>query len=138
VSEPSVNSSKTGSNSVRASSGRPWPAHSAARSVAVRSSHFAAWEQPEHFSAEARAAFRPLRKAASHSRWRKTSCLRHRQRGETFWPPQQPRVQSVSYPGNLLRRVTATRFGPSTVPDEQLVDLRRRIAATRWRPGDGQ
>src|SRR5260370_29715373 len=47
---------------------------------------------------------------------RKTSCPQYRQRGETFWPPQQPRVQSVSYPGNLLRRGCATPFAPSPPP----------------------
>src|SRR5258708_1602282 len=44
------------------------------------------------------------------------SCLREPQRVETFWPPQQPRVQPVSYLGNLLRRVTATPFRPSPPP----------------------
>ena len=56
--------------------------------------HFAAWEQPELFSAELRAAFRPLRQSILRLRWRGGArALAHalsKATGDPRRPPEEP------------------------------------------------
>ena len=51
-----------------------------------------------------------------------------------FLPPRPPRAPPACFPRARPPRPTATRSALSSinVPEEELVDLRRRIAATRW------
>ena len=68
-----------------------------------RGGHFAAWEQPQLFSEELRAAFRSLRSKTN----------RHERRMPYT---EQPTIRPFQV----------------DVPEEKLAELRRRIAATRW------
>ena len=46
------------------------------------------------------------------------------------WPPMSPAAQPA--PAGTVSQDTTIRPFQAGIPDEQLVDLRRRIAATRW------
>nr|WP_201841144.1 epoxide hydrolase [Microvirga zambiensis] len=46
------------------------------------------------------------------------------------WPPASPAAQTA--PAGAVSQDTAIRPFQAAIPDEQLADLRRRIAATRW------